>query len=238
MVRLPRIGYSITFVHTLNKASFHSLSSYSTSWTKVHLNQQSRQMNGNGNDALSLALVGGLAKVVGLADLQALLGNKNNSSSNINSGQDGRNLDISLSQTIEQQRQASSLLPMQQQQNNTVSPSGTILGQSASIVSQAPPSSHVGTPGDNMSRFSYSTQRLEGSSATTSSGVRGNKTKRIVVVPCRARGMSIEHNFQVSISVCVPFCCCSNQNVSPISTLSKYRRHTLKFQIISSMVMV
>jgi len=163
--------------------AFSYISSHLTSSSMANLPQpqQTMQMPGlpvnntsDGNGALSLSLFGDLAKVVGL------LGNNNNN--NNNGGYLGSTL--GLNPQIEQQLRALGLHPSQ---------------YPSAGVSQTQSSSRGGDSGEDMSsKYSFSTRGQGGSSVSVQSGGRNKKPNRIVVVPCRARGMSMEHNFQVS----------------------------------------
>ena len=169
------------------------------------LPQPSRQMpnmpgnnNREGNDSLSLALFGNLAKLV---DLQGIMGNNSNNNGGRLGSNNNNNYGLGNAQSIEQQLRSLGLPVSQQQINALLSSSGGQhkMGQRSASSSLAQAMQSGGDSGeDNMSaKFSFSSRNRIGDSASMQSNSVNTQT-RVAVVPCRARGMPMEHNFQVS----------------------------------------
>jgi hypothetical protein len=148
--------------------------------------------NRGGVDALSLVLFGNLANVAQLADLQSLLGGNNNNSNN--TGQFSSN---NFGQSIEQQLLALGLPTTQQQVYPLLSSFGRNMGQKSVSSSLSQVQSGGDFCEDNMQgKLSVSSRNRIGSSVSGQSES-AKKQEHIVSVPCRARGMPMEHNFQV-----------------------------------------
>mmetsp|Transcript_40742 Transcript_40742/g.117003 ORF Transcript_40742/g.117003 Transcript_40742/m.117003 type:complete len:513 (-) Transcript_40742:361-1899(-) len=141
--------------------------------------QMNNNNNGGANNPLSQALLGDLAKVVQLSDLQKLLGGMNNNNNSNNNLQP--NLGIGNNPEIQRKLQQLGMFPLQQ--------------GNAGYGTQSSGDSGEDTSG----KFSFSSSRNFGTaSASAQSDRRSKKPKHIVVVPCRARGMPMEHNFQTA----------------------------------------
>eukprot|EP00429_Kryptoperidinium_foliaceum_P088989 CAMPEP_0176198616 /NCGR_PEP_ID=MMETSP0121_2-20121125/8143_1 /TAXON_ID=160619 /ORGANISM="Kryptoperidinium foliaceum, Strain CCMP 1326" /LENGTH=575 /DNA_ID=CAMNT_0017537469 /DNA_START=36 /DNA_END=1764 /DNA_ORIENTATION=+ len=169
------------------------------------LPQPSRQMpnmpgnnNREGNDSLSLALFGNLAKLV---DLQGIMGNNSNNNGGRLGSNNNNNYGLGNAQSIEQQLRSLGLPVSQQQINALLSSSGGQhkMGQRSASSSLTQAMQSGGDSGeDNMSaKFSFSSRNRIGDSASMQSNSVNTQT-RVAVVPCRARGMPMEHNFQTA----------------------------------------